>query len=162
MKKLIIINGTIGVGKSTVCKELLGRTEKSVWLDGDWCWMLNPFTVNEYNKKMVMENITYMLNNFIKNPDIENIIFCWVIHLEEIFEEILKNLNTQNLEIIKITLTCSKSELNKRMTVDKRDFSVIEKSIKRLNNYENMSTNKIDTTDMPVDLVVSEISEIII
>lgn len=36
MKKLIIINGTMGVGKSTVCKQLLKILAPGVWLDGDW------------------------------------------------------------------------------------------------------------------------------
>jgi len=46
-KKLIIINGTMGVGKSTISKALYKNLENSVWLDGDWCWMMNPFIVNE-------------------------------------------------------------------------------------------------------------------
>ena len=50
MKKLIIINGTPGVGKTTICKALNQNVENSVWLDGDWCWMINPFKVTEENK----------------------------------------------------------------------------------------------------------------
>jgi len=47
LKKLVIINGTMGVGKSTICKELSKRLENSVWLDGDWCWMMNPLICSE-------------------------------------------------------------------------------------------------------------------
>lgn len=64
MKNLIIINGTMGVGKSTVCKELNKRLIRSVWLDGDWCWMMNPWVVNDENKKMVVQNINFLLRNF--------------------------------------------------------------------------------------------------
>lgn len=35
MKNLIIINGTMGVGKSAVSKELNRIPEKSIMLDGD-------------------------------------------------------------------------------------------------------------------------------
>ena len=66
-KKLIIINGTMGVGKTTIIKMLYKELENSFWLDGDNCWMMNPFIVNEENKKMVVDNITYILNSFIKN-----------------------------------------------------------------------------------------------
>ena len=55
MKKLIIINGTMGVGKSTVSKELNQRLKKSIWLDGDWCWMMNPWDFSEENKSMVLD-----------------------------------------------------------------------------------------------------------
>lgn len=47
MKKLILISGTMGIGKSTITEELSKQTKQSVYLDGDWCWMMNPFIVNE-------------------------------------------------------------------------------------------------------------------
>lgn len=36
MKKLVIVNGTMGVGKSTIVSKLYKELEHSVWLDGDW------------------------------------------------------------------------------------------------------------------------------
>lgn len=56
-KKLVIVNGAMGVGKTTTCKELSKKLQNSVWLDGDWCWMINQFVVNEENKCMVINNI---------------------------------------------------------------------------------------------------------
>ena len=50
-------NGTIGVGKSAIATALKNELENSVMLDGDWCWMMNPWKVTEENKKMV-EQIT--------------------------------------------------------------------------------------------------------
>ena len=47
-KKLFIVNGAMGVGKTTTCKELSKKLQD---LDGDWCWMINPFVVNEENKQ---------------------------------------------------------------------------------------------------------------
>ena len=43
MKRLFIIGGTMGVGKSTVCQELKTMLPNSVFLDGDWCWDSRPF-----------------------------------------------------------------------------------------------------------------------
>ena len=77
-KKLIIINGTMGVGKTTIIKMLYKELENSFWLDGDNCWMMNPFIVNEENKKMVVDNITYILNSFIKNSNSQYIIFILI------------------------------------------------------------------------------------
>ncbi|AJD25562.1 AAA domain protein [Clostridium botulinum] len=55
IKKLIIINGTMRVGKTATSKELNKKLNNSVWLDDDWCWMMNPFTVNDENKNMVIK-----------------------------------------------------------------------------------------------------------
>lgn len=73
--KLIIINGVMGVGKSVTSKALNQALSKSVWLDGDWCWMMDPFVVNDITKEMVIDNITYQLNNFINSKQFEHIIF---------------------------------------------------------------------------------------
>ena len=55
MKTLIFINGPMGVGKTAVCRELLERLTPGVYLDGDWCWNMNPFQVTDETKSMVMQ-----------------------------------------------------------------------------------------------------------
>ena len=45
MKRLYLIGGPMGVGKTTVCQELKRLTAPSVFLDGDWCWDMEPFQV---------------------------------------------------------------------------------------------------------------------
>lgn len=94
MKNLIFINGTMGVGKTTTCRELQKILSPSVFLDGDWCWDMKPFIVTDETKKMVTDNICHMLNNFLACPEFQNIIFCWVMHRQEIIDSILENLNS--------------------------------------------------------------------
>ncbi|AGK96840.1 AAA family ATPase [Clostridium pasteurianum] len=160
-KKLIIINGTMGVGKTVTCKELNKKLYNSVWLDGDWCWMMNPFIVNDENKAMVINNITYMLRNFLVNSSCEYVIFSWVIHTEDIFKLILQKLNDLEFDVIKITLICSKEALQKRIFKDiqlnLRDENSINTSVERLTLYKNMDTVKIDTTDISISETVSKI-----
>ncbi len=57
MKTLIVLNGPMGVGKTTVGKELCRRLTPSIFLDGDWCWNLHPFSVTDATKALVMDNI---------------------------------------------------------------------------------------------------------
>ncbi len=64
IKKLIIINGTMGVGKTATSKELNKKLNNSVWLDDDWCWMMNPFTVNDENKNMVIKKHNLFIEEF--------------------------------------------------------------------------------------------------
>lgn len=65
MKKIYLIGGTMGVGKTTLCQKLKKELSNAVFLDGDWCWDSEPFQVTEETKSIVMDNITYVLNNFI-------------------------------------------------------------------------------------------------
>ena len=64
MKNLIIINGTMGVGKTTVSRILQEKLPNCVFLDGDWCWDMKPFLINDETKKMVVTNIRFLLNKY--------------------------------------------------------------------------------------------------
>lgn len=156
-KKLIFINGTMGVGKSTICKALHQKIDHSVWLDGDWCWMMHPWEFSAENKNMVIDNITHMLNNFLKNSSFKVVIFSWIMHQEEICATILNNLHTKNYELTKITLIADEKTLSSRMQKDKRDKNTIQASISRLKLYTAMQTIKIDTSNFTVDDVVEKI-----
>ena len=148
-KKLIIINGVMGVGKTTISKVLYKELDNSFWLDGDNCWMMNPFEVTDENKFMVLDNITHILNNFIKNSNSKNIVFNWVIHTDDIMIDILNKIDISNIDVYKITLTCSKENLIERINGDidlgLRDDDNIKRSLDRLDLYNNMDTIKIDT-----------------
>ena len=47
MKHLYLIGGAMGVGKTAVSRRLSAMLERSVLLDGDWCWMTHPFIVTD-------------------------------------------------------------------------------------------------------------------
>ena len=104
----------MGVGKTTVCQILKRKLDSSVFLDGDWCWDMSPFQVTSETKKMVLENIVFLLNNFIRCSVYEHIIFCWVMHQQEIINDILFRLDGNDCEIYKISLICSKNELRRQ------------------------------------------------
>lgn len=76
MKNLIFVNGTMGVGKTTVCRALNRLLPNSVLLDGDWCWYMDPFVVTEETKTLVMDNICHLLHGFLDCTVFENVIFC--------------------------------------------------------------------------------------
>ena len=164
-KKLIIINGVMGIGKTTISKELYKKLENSFWLDGDSCWMMNPFIVNEENKKMVLDNITYILNNFLKNSSTKYVVFNWVIPTDDVMNDVLGRIDVADISIYKITLMSSKDELVKRIGKDiklgLRDKGNIKRSLERFDLYHNMNTQKLDTSKKTVENIVKEIIDII-
>lgn len=159
MKKLVIINGTMGVGKSTVCRQLLQTLDRSVWLDGDWCWMMQPWIVNEENILMVENNINYLLRSYITNSSFDYVIFSWVLHRREIINRLLAKLADLEFEQQIITLTSSQRALRMRMQGDQRTEEQILRSLERLSQYEDMGTYTLDTGGIGIEEVVLQIKD---
>ncbi len=163
MKKLYLIGGTMGVGKTTVCQELKINLDSSVFLDGDWCWDSHPFCVTNETKSMVLDNICYVLNNFIHCSVYENIIFCWVMHQQSIIDEIISHLDVKECQIIPISLVCDERTLKQRLLKDvqegKREESILLRSVERIPLYNQLNTIKIDTTKKSISEIVNDIKE---
>lgn len=157
MKHVYLIGGPMGIGKSTICNQLNQDLDHSVFLDGDWCWNMDPIIVNQDTKNMVLDNITHCLNNFIHTPGIENIIFCWVMHKQDIINQIIQKLDTEGVDIHLISLICEKEELIKRMLIDRRDNQTIRKSLQYLELYKDLDTQKIDVTTLDVQKTIDKI-----
>jgi len=152
MKNLIFINGTMGVGKTATSKELQKLLPNCAFLDGDWCWDMSPFIVNDETKNMVIDNICYLLNNFISCSVFENIVFCWVMHEQSIIDDILTRLNNHDYTLYKFSLVCTEQALISRIEKDikmgLRAKDVINRSVPRLKNYYQMDTDKIDVSNI--------------
>ena len=142
----------MGVGKTTTSLELKKILPKCVFLDGDWCWDMSPFIVTEETKKMVVDNISYLLNNFISCSEYENVVFCWVMHEQSILDDVLSRLNKNDCKLHKFSIICTEKELISRITKDIqqgiRSREAIDASVPRLINYFQMDTVKIDVSEI--------------
>lgn len=152
MKNLIFINGTMGVGKTATSRELQKLLPYCAFLDGDWCWDMSPFIVNDETKKMVIDNISYLINNFISCSVFENIIFCWVMHEQSIIDDLLSRLGRNDYKLYKFSLVCTERALISRIAKDikngVRTEDVIDRSVSRLGSYYQMDTDKIDVSNI--------------
>ncbi len=161
MKRIYMIGGTMGIGKTTVCQILKKKMDNAVFLDGDWCWDADPFCVTEETKAMVVDNICYLLNNFLHCSAYENIIFCWVMHEQAIIDGLLSGLDTGLCEVKNISLICAKDTLANRLKKDIeagiRKPDIIERSVARQPLYELLNTVKVDVTDLSADAAAERI-----
>lgn len=148
MKRLYLIGGPMGVGKTTVCRELQRRLNRSVFLDGDWCWDANPFQVTEETKAMVTENICFLLNSFLRCSAYDHVIFCWVLHRQDILDSLLSRLDLGDCEVRAVSLIASPEALTARIEADvragRRDREALERSLSYLPLYGALDTEKLD------------------
>jgi len=165
MKKLILINGTMGVGKTTTCNELIKILNPSVYLDGDWCWNMNPFIVTEETKKIVQDNIRYLLRNFLSCSSYKYVLFSWVMHQEKILNNIINTLDGIEFQLYKFSLVCSEQALEKRLSIDVnlglRNEEIIDRSLERLEMYQDMGTFKIDVSSITPLQAAEQIKQIV-
>lgn len=152
MKNLIIVGGPGGVGKTTTCRELQKMLPRNVFLDGDWCWDMRPFVVNDETKAMVHGNIAHLLNSFIACSELDNIIFCWVLHEQHIFDKVVAELSLDGCAVHYFTLISSEAALAERLSRDiaegRREPDTLERSVARLPLYESLDTMRIDVSTM--------------
>lgn len=164
MKKLYLIGGAMGAGKSAVGSALNRLADKSVRLDGDDLWRMNPFTASDSTKLMVMANIRAVINNFIACPDIDCVIFTWVMHEQEIIDDILSGLALNGVEVRTVSLILSEEALKRRLEKDinagVRQPDIIERSLRYLKKYDLLDTEKLDVSGISPEEAAGRILEI--
>lgn len=166
MKKLILILGANGVGKSTTAEILLQKLSKCAYIDADWCRAINPFPFTDATRTAVSNNIYSLFKNYLLCEDIEFIIFPYGFHGErrQIFEQVLNRLRQDGIvfELCPIVLKCSSEENRARAVKDGRDSERVERGMKNtFAFYDNYTYPSIDTTYLQPDEAAEKVLDIL-
>ncbi len=163
MKRLYLIGGPMGAGKTAACRCLQKRLERSVFLDGDWCWDAHPFQVTEETRAMALDNVAHVLNNFLRCSAYDHVIFCWVLHRQEIWEDLLSRLDADGCAVTKTALVCSPEALRQRVEPDVsaglRAPDALERSLACLPLSGALDVPLLDTTALTPEETASAIWE---
>jgi adenylylsulfate kinase-like enzyme len=94
-QKLIIISGSPCVGKTTVADELYQEYDNSAYLDSDWVWHVNPFSVEDPRLRSGDKNVSFVLSNYLELGF--NFVFCssMVFTDKDIRENIIKGITAK-------------------------------------------------------------------
>lgn len=151
----------MGVGKTSVGQYMKRALPNAVFLDGDWCWDASPFQITEETKGMVIDNICYLLDRFIRCSAYENIIFCWVLHKQSIIDRILSRVNTADCAVKIVSLMATKETLTERILKDVaagcRGADALNRSIARIPLYQFVDSIKVETDGKAVCDITEEI-----
>ena len=154
MKRLLFLCGPNGIGKTTICKSIVKRLSGSAYVDSDYCRMMNPFVLDERTIPTIAKNISCLIGNYLDCDVIETVVFSYGFHgrRKEIFDLVLSDLLTHDVEFIPFLLTCSKEENIQRMKADGRDMDRIERAFEISQNaYQDVEYPQMDITGLSVD-----------
>jgi|GEM_PF-3185259 len=92
MKNLLFICGPNGIGKTTICKEIVRMLPNSAYVDSDLCRLMNLFILNDETIPTIAKNISDLLINCMDCTVIETVIFSYGFHgrRREVFEIVMK------------------------------------------------------------------------
>ena len=113
-QKLIILSGSPCVGKSAAGDLLFQMYENAAYLDGDWCWCVNPFRLDAPRLREGDKAMSAVLSNYLR-LGFDYVVFSSVVLMyENIRQGILKNIPETGYEAIGFTLTCTEENLRQR------------------------------------------------
>ena len=154
--KVIILNGPMGVGKTTVGKYIAAQNSGTAFIDGDWCMDIHPFVGNQETKAMAVDNILHMFRNYQKCSVCSMVVLVWLMDDPWVIRRITEGLAALQAEIKNVTLVCDREHLIKRWNNDQncewRTDEWLKISLKSLPGFASME-NVIDTSNLPVDQI---------
>ena len=154
--KVIILNGPMGVGKTTVGKTIADRNPGTAFIDGDWCMDIHPFVGSRETKAMAADNILHMIGNYQKCSVCSMVVLVWLMDDPWVLQTIREGLEALQAEVKYVTLVCDRENLIKRWKNDRacewRTDEWLDVSLKSLPGFAAMG-NTIDTSCLPADRI---------
>lgn len=99
---------------------------------------------------MVLENICFLLNQFLRCSAYDHVIFCWVLHRQEIWDAVRSRLDIRDCAVRSVSLVCTAEALAARIMRDiqagRRDPEALERSLAYLPLYGPLNTEKLDVS----------------
>ncbi len=157
---VILINGPMGSGKTTVGKQIAESVSGTALIDGDWCMDLHPFVGSRETKEMAIDNILHMIRNYKACSLCRQIVLVWLMDEAWVRKALADGIYEMGLNPNIVTLMCSEEELIRRWkNDDKCDWRTEEwlrVSLRSLKDFSTME-NCIDTTAMTVAQVAETV-----
>ena len=118
---IIIINGSLGVGKSSVSEELHWKFDKSVYLDGDHIGDVHPFEIYDEARIDHLYKTLALLVGFHQQHGYPNFVINYVFESPDSLEDLLNRLRPLDPNLHTYWLTCDPDEQAERIRRRQRD-----------------------------------------
>lgn len=151
MKNILFLCGPNGIGKTTICKEIIKQLPNSAYVDSDSCRIMNPFVLNDDTIPTIAKNISDLIINYLKCPTVNTVIFSYGFHgrRKEVFQKVLLEIHKIEHKFIPFLLWCSEEENVNRMNIDNRSAERIQRALNESRKaFEYVTYPKIDITNL--------------
>ena len=160
--KIIVLNGPMGIGKTTVGKTIAGRNPGTAFIDGDWCMDIHPFVGTRETKAMAVDNILHMISNYRKCSVCSMVVLAWLMDDPWVLRAVMEGIDGMQAEVKNVTLVCSRESLIRRWKSDQhcdwRTDEWLNVSLKSLPKFAAME-HVIDTSNLSADQVADLIMQ---
>ncbi len=112
---IIIINGSLGVGKSSVAEQLQWKFDKAVHLDGDAIGDVHPFEIYDPARIDNLYRALVLLVRFYRQNGYHNIVINYVFESPDSLQDLLDLLRPHDASIHVYWLTCEAGEQSRRI-----------------------------------------------
>jgi chloramphenicol 3-O-phosphotransferase len=112
---IIIVNGSLGVGKSSVGDQLHYKFERSVHLDGDYIGDVHPFEIYDRVRIDHLYRTLELLIRFHRKNGYHNFVINYVFESPESLQALLDLLRPLDANIHVYWLTCDEQEQARRI-----------------------------------------------
>lgn len=163
---IIIINGSLGVGKSTVAEEVHWKFEKSVNLDGDAIGDVHPFEIYDLARIDQLYHALALLVGFYRQNGYFNLVINYVFESPASLQDLLTLLRPLDPDIHTYWLTCDEQEQARR--IHNRGRSALEWELQRFIELQRIQQNaaqqgflgkEVNTTHLTAEQVAEKIWE---
>ena len=153
MKNILFLCGPNGIGKSTICREIIKQLPNSAYVDSEPCRFMNPFVLNDDTIPTIAKNNSDLIINYLKCPLDNTVVFSYGYHgrRKEVFKRVLAEISKVEHNFIPLLLWCSKEENIKRMIADKRSDDRIQRALNEPRKaFNDVVYPKLDITSLSV------------
>jgi chloramphenicol 3-O-phosphotransferase len=155
---IIIINGSLGVGKSSVAEQLHYKFDKSIHLDGDCIGNVQPFNIYDEARLNHLYRTLELLLGFHQKNGYHNFVINYVFESPESLQELLVLLRPLDPSIHCYWLTCDEEEQAKRIRNRSREdlqwelgrFPVLRR-IQQEASQDGFIGKEVDTTSLTAE-----------
>ena len=160
-KNLVFIGGALGVGKIACAVELKKLLPCCACLEGEACVDLTPRSESDEVRALALDNISYLIGNFLACGEVENVILLYSLHDNNTAEELLARLGAVEFDFYHITLTASPETVSARLSWDirrgNRRRAQIARALALLPLYDSVDSIKLATDDLTPRQVAARI-----